>query len=81
MKKLITLSAIMVFLASCGAKKSIAANSEVPAVSSNKNFYDAITKKSDFDALKITSKKFLFREIQYGKISQRKIDRSSDILR
>ena len=56
MKKLIALLAIMMFLASCGAKKSIAANSEVPAVSSNKNFYDAITKKSDFDALKITSK-------------------------
>ena len=56
MKKLIALSAIMVFLASCGAKKSIAAKSEIPAVSSNKSFYDAITKKSDFDALKITSK-------------------------
>ena len=33
-----------------------AAKSEIPVVSSNKSFYDAITKKSDFDALKITSK-------------------------
>ena len=66
MKKLIALSAIMVFLASCGAKKSIAANSEVPAVSSNKSFYDAITKKSDFDALKITSK----IDAEVGKFSQ-----------
>lgn len=58
MKKLILFCIPFLILYSCGSQKKVASETSVPTMEQNnhKEFYSIISKKSNFDALKITSK-------------------------
>lgn len=58
MKKLILYFIPFLILYSCGSQKKVATETSVPTIEQNnhKEFYSIISKKSNFDALKITSK-------------------------